>query len=112
MASSRSRQDAETRRFMGSIYSHRYYRKNLTQARNREERNRQTCERMARLRAQDAIVPPEVLAARLAARREAACKYREKNRRKIAMKAREARARAARERARSREHGHGAGFAV
>jgi hypothetical protein len=47
-------------------------------SRNRERRNEETRERMARLRAQDATVAPEVLEARLAARREAACKYREK----------------------------------
>ncbi|KAJ7893227.1 hypothetical protein B0H13DRAFT_2339815 [Mycena leptocephala] len=77
--------------------------------RNRDERNRQTRERMARLRAQDAMVAPDVLAARLAARREAACKYREKNRRKIALKARETRARAAQERARNRDQTDRAG---
>ncbi|KAJ7826541.1 hypothetical protein B0H13DRAFT_2374339 [Mycena leptocephala] len=97
MPSSRPRQDEETRRFMGSIYSHRYYRK------NRAERNRKTREQMARLRAQDATLPPEMLAARLEARREAARKYRERNRRQIAIKAREARAKAAEERAKARE---------
>lgn len=87
MPSSRPRQDEETRRFMGSIYSHRYYRKYVARhlpvllsdsPRNREERNRKTRERMARLRAQDPTLPPEILAVRLEARREAARKYRER----------------------------------
>ncbi|KAJ7646086.1 hypothetical protein DFH06DRAFT_1136232 [Mycena polygramma] len=81
-----SREDSEHRRFMGAIYSHRYYRK------NREQRNTQTRERMARLRRQDSTVPPDVLEARLAARREAARKYREKNKRTLKLKAREQRA--------------------
>ncbi|KAJ6457194.1 hypothetical protein C8R47DRAFT_1082120 [Mycena vitilis] len=80
------RVDDETRRLMGSIYSHRYYRK------HREERNRKTRERMARLRAEEASLPPDVLESRLEARRKAACRYREKNRRQIALKARERRA--------------------
>ncbi|KAJ7604802.1 hypothetical protein DFH06DRAFT_1349064 [Mycena polygramma] len=96
MTSARTHYDSETRRLMGSIYSHRYYRK------NRDERNRQTRERMARLRVKDTTLPPDVLATRVEARREASRKYWEKNRRKIALKAREARAEAARERARSR----------
>ncbi|KAJ6460708.1 hypothetical protein C8R47DRAFT_1226211 [Mycena vitilis] len=45
---------------------------------NHEQRNAATRARMARLRAQDATLPPDVLEARLAARREAARKYREK----------------------------------
>ncbi|KAJ6509360.1 hypothetical protein C8R47DRAFT_1065614 [Mycena vitilis] len=83
-----SREDADNRRYMGSIYSHRYYRK------NREQRNEATRARMARLRAQDKTLPPDVLMARLAARREAARTYREKNRRKLRVKAREMRAEA------------------
>ncbi|KAJ7810010.1 hypothetical protein B0H14DRAFT_2607636 [Mycena olivaceomarginata] len=67
-----SYEDTLNRQFMGSIYSGRYYRK------NREQRNAQTRERMARLRAKDHTVPPEVLQARLDARQEAARKYREK----------------------------------
>ncbi|KAJ7847100.1 hypothetical protein B0H14DRAFT_2583747 [Mycena olivaceomarginata] len=47
--------DTLNRQFMGSIYSGRYYRK------NREQRNAQTRERMARLRAKDHTVPPEEL---------------------------------------------------
>jgi hypothetical protein len=81
--------DTLNRQFMGSIYSGRYYRKYAfflaipvctqnTYFRNREQRNAQTRERMARLRAKDHTVPPEVLQARLDARQEAARKYREK----------------------------------
>ncbi|KAJ6479200.1 hypothetical protein C8R47DRAFT_1074642 [Mycena vitilis] len=91
-----SRVDEETRRLMGSIYSHRYYRK------HREERNQKTRERMARLRAEEGNLPPDVLAIRLEARREAARRYREKNRRQIALKARERRAHAAQTRAQLR----------
>jgi hypothetical protein len=81
--------DMLNRQFMGSIYSGRYYRKYAffigipvctqnTYFRNREQRNAQTRERMVRLRAKDHTVPPEVLQARLDARRQAAHKYREK----------------------------------
>ncbi|KAJ7038473.1 hypothetical protein C8F04DRAFT_1256073 [Mycena alexandri] len=80
-----TREDLENRRIMNSIYSGRYNRK------HKDERNRQTRERMAHLRAQDAVVSPEELEARLVARREAARKYREKNRRKLALKARQTR---------------------
>ncbi|KAJ7181395.1 hypothetical protein C8R43DRAFT_941240 [Mycena crocata] len=77
---------------MHGIYCYRYYRKNLEACRGK------TRERMARLRATDAFVAPEVLAARLEARRAAAQKYREKNKQKLALKAREARAAAAEQR--------------
>ncbi|KAJ6592935.1 hypothetical protein B0H19DRAFT_1055596 [Mycena capillaripes] len=82
---------------MHSIYCDRYLRK------NREECNRKTRERMARLRASDVMVAPKVLAARLEARRAAAKKYREKcscviETNVLRIKAREARARAANER--------------
>ncbi|KAJ7627909.1 hypothetical protein DFH06DRAFT_1141421 [Mycena polygramma] len=63
------RVDDETRRLMGSIYSHRYYRK------HREERNHKTRERMARLRAEEGSLPPDVLAIQLEARREAARRH-------------------------------------
>ncbi|KAJ7739797.1 hypothetical protein DFH07DRAFT_965608 [Mycena maculata] len=78
--------------FMHSIYCSRYHRK------NREEVNAKTRERMVRLRASDETVPPEVLAARLEARRAATKRYRERNQRKLKMKAREYRAVAAEER--------------
>ncbi|KAJ7081988.1 hypothetical protein C8R43DRAFT_965544 [Mycena crocata] len=80
--------DARERRFVEAIYSARYHRK------NREERNRKTRLRMATLRAQDATLPPE----QLAARRASAKKYREQNKWKIAKKAREARRSAKEER--------------
>ncbi|KAJ7260024.1 hypothetical protein B0H12DRAFT_1069918 [Mycena haematopus] len=60
--------------------------------RNRDEVNRKTRERMAWLRALDVTVAPEVLAARLEARRATAKKYREKHQWTLKMKAREARA--------------------
>ncbi|KAJ7175548.1 hypothetical protein C8R46DRAFT_1030589 [Mycena filopes] len=97
-----TRDELEDRKIMAGIYCDRYYRK------NREHRNAQTRERMARLRAQDDSLPPHILEARLLARREDARKYREKsvplflfelispqcyaeNRRKLAHKARELR---------------------
>ncbi|KAJ7160863.1 hypothetical protein C8R46DRAFT_1223212 [Mycena filopes] len=80
-----TRDKLEDRKIMAGIYCDRYYRK------NREHRNAQTRERMARLRAQDDSLPPHILEARLLARREDARKYREKNRRKLAHKARELR---------------------
>ncbi|KAJ7432989.1 hypothetical protein B0H11DRAFT_2248631 [Mycena galericulata] len=94
---------------MHGIYCHRYYSKwvaascvslplSKPHTRNREELNDKTRERMRRLRASDTTVPPEVLAARLEARRAAARRYREKNQWKLKMKAREARAAAAEER--------------
>ncbi|KAJ7431295.1 hypothetical protein B0H11DRAFT_1941925 [Mycena galericulata] len=83
---------------MHGIYCHRYFTK------NREELNKKTCERMRRLRASDVTVPPEVLAARLEARRAAARKYRERNQSKLKVKARESRAAAAEERRRVKEH--------
>lgn len=46
--------------------------------RNREEINAKTRERMRRLRASDETVSPEILAARLEARRAAAKRYRER----------------------------------
>ncbi|KAJ7792185.1 hypothetical protein B0H14DRAFT_2624171 [Mycena olivaceomarginata] len=90
------------RQIIGSIYSGCYYRKYAfflgipvctqnTYFRNREQRNTQMGERMARLHAQDHTVLPEVLQARLDARRQAARKYREKNRRLLASKARKTR---------------------
>ncbi|KAJ7159903.1 hypothetical protein C8R43DRAFT_947983 [Mycena crocata] len=90
--------EARDRRLIEAIYSARYHRK------NREERNRKTRLCMAALRAQDTTLPPEQLAARLAARRASAKKYREqqvhrmptRNKWKIAKRAREAR-RAAKE---------------
>jgi hypothetical protein len=73
---------------MHSIYCARYLRKCALVAfilngadlsyRNREECNQKTRERMARLRASDVTVLPEVLAARLEARRTSAKRYREK----------------------------------
>ncbi|KAJ7435841.1 hypothetical protein B0H11DRAFT_2256788 [Mycena galericulata] len=83
---------------MHGIYCHRYYTK------NREKVNEQTRERMRRLRASDVTVPPEVLAARIEARRAAARKYRERNQWKLKLKARETRAAAAEERRRVKEH--------
>ncbi|KAJ7431002.1 hypothetical protein B0H11DRAFT_1942270 [Mycena galericulata] len=77
---------------MHGIYCHRYYMK------NREQVNDKTRERMRRLRASDVTVRPEVLVARLEARRAAAKAYREKNQWKLKMKARAARAAAAEER--------------
>ncbi|KAJ7507632.1 hypothetical protein B0H11DRAFT_2218469 [Mycena galericulata] len=82
---------------MHGIYCHRYYEK------NREEVNHKTRERMRRLRASDVTVPPEVLAARLEARRAAARRYRERHQHRLKMKAREARAEAAEERRRVKE---------
>ncbi|KAJ7466740.1 hypothetical protein B0H11DRAFT_2239616 [Mycena galericulata] len=82
---------------MHGIYCHRYYEK------NREELNKKTRERMRRLRASDVTVPPEVLAARLEARRAAAKRYRERHQHKLKLKAREARAQAAEERRRAKE---------
>ncbi|KAJ7197312.1 hypothetical protein B0H12DRAFT_1245072 [Mycena haematopus] len=80
--------ELETRQILQSIYSARYYRK------HRDERNAQTRQRMARLRAQESQLPQAELEARLAARREAAHKYREKNQRALAIKARQRRAHA------------------
>ncbi|KAJ7086808.1 hypothetical protein B0H15DRAFT_950322 [Mycena belliarum] len=77
---------------MHAIYCYRYYTK------NQDDCKRKTRERMARLRASDETVPPEVLAARLEKRRAAARKYREKNKRKLAIKASDARALAAEQR--------------
>ncbi|KAJ7437716.1 hypothetical protein FB451DRAFT_1416699 [Mycena latifolia] len=96
MASKKPRKPP-TEPLMHAIYCYRYYTK------NKEECNRKTRERMARLRASDETVAPEVLAAWLEARRAAAKKYREKNQRKLAMKAREARAQVAEERREARE---------
>ncbi|KAJ7289818.1 hypothetical protein C8J57DRAFT_1494235 [Mycena rebaudengoi] len=58
---------------------------------NRAERNRKKRIRMAALRATDKIVPPEVLATRLEARREASRCYREKNPWKMQAQRRKAR---------------------
>ncbi|KAJ7446044.1 hypothetical protein B0H11DRAFT_1930384 [Mycena galericulata] len=77
---------------MHGIYCHRYYTK------NRKEVNEKTRERMRRLRASDNTIPPEVLLARLEARRASARGYRERNQWKLKMKARAARAVAAEER--------------
>ncbi|KAJ7040102.1 hypothetical protein C8F04DRAFT_1254245 [Mycena alexandri] len=81
----RTLEQLEDRRIMNSIYSGRYNRK------HKEERTAQTRERMRRLRAQDTVVSPQELQARLAARRESARRYREKHRRLLAHKARQAR---------------------
>ncbi|KAJ7429400.1 hypothetical protein B0H11DRAFT_2265904 [Mycena galericulata] len=78
--------------FLDAIYSSRYHRK------NRDERNKKTRARMAKLRAQEATLPPPALAVRLEARREAARKYRAKNHLKIARGARERRRFLAKER--------------
>ncbi|KAJ7494548.1 hypothetical protein B0H11DRAFT_1910563 [Mycena galericulata] len=82
---------------MHGIYCHRYYEK------NREEINEKTRDRMRRLRASDVTVPPEVLAARLEARRAAAKRYRQRHQHQLKMKAREARAQAAEERRHAKE---------
>ncbi|KAJ7429238.1 hypothetical protein B0H11DRAFT_2266479 [Mycena galericulata] len=82
---------------MHGIYCHRYYTK------NRKEVNEKTRERMRRLRASDNTIPPEVLLARLEARRASARGYRERNQWKLKMKARAARAVAAEERRQKRE---------
>jgi hypothetical protein len=50
----------------------------LQLCRNREERNKQTRERMARLRAREATLPREARTVRQEARREATRRYREK----------------------------------
>ncbi|KAJ7462281.1 hypothetical protein B0H11DRAFT_2241421 [Mycena galericulata] len=83
---------------MHGIYCHRYFTK------NREQVNDKTRERMRRLRASDVTVPPEVLQARLEARRASAKAYREKNQWKLKMKARATRASAAEGRRQAREH--------
>ncbi|KAJ7074821.1 hypothetical protein B0H15DRAFT_957015 [Mycena belliarum] len=67
--------------------------------RTREERNAKKRIRMAHLRALDSMRSPEELAVRLAARRAADGKYRSRNRRNLALKARFARADAAEVRA-------------
>ncbi|KAJ7676105.1 hypothetical protein B0H14DRAFT_2656388 [Mycena olivaceomarginata] len=59
--------------------------------RNRARRNKAT-QQMAHLRAQDSAVSPDALEASLVARREAASKYREKNRTRLAEAARHSRA--------------------
>ncbi|KAJ7201937.1 hypothetical protein B0H12DRAFT_1244120 [Mycena haematopus] len=102
--------ELETRKIVQSIYSARYYRKYVLTPcsplyhwfttypdlliRHRDKCNAQTRERMARLRAQERQLPDPEIEARVAARREAARKYREKNHRVLAMKARQRRAHA------------------
>lgn len=83
-------EDLEQRRVMDAKYSRKYHRKSVVSNpthsffltvmvdRNQDERNAKTCLRMARLRNQDHLVPPEELEVRLAARREASRKYRER----------------------------------
>ncbi|KAJ7839127.1 hypothetical protein B0H14DRAFT_2588138 [Mycena olivaceomarginata] len=88
----------EKRRQMAALYSHKYY------CKNRAKRNDETRARMARLRAQDTQLPPDVLNARRAARCEATRKYREKNQSRLAEEAREARSRAKADKAREAQH--------
>ncbi|KAJ7238455.1 hypothetical protein C8J57DRAFT_1528765 [Mycena rebaudengoi] len=58
--------------------------------RNRVERNPKKCVHMAAYRATDKTIPPEVLAARMEACREASRRYREKNAWKLQAQRRQA----------------------